>query len=133
MKIAVLIARILLGLIFVFFGLNAFFNFLHAPMPTGVAGQFIGALYTSHFYVVPFGFQLIGGLLLAQHPDVITVVDEAYVPLALVILAPILVNILTFHLTMAPGILPGLVCTVLWFIVFAGHRASFVGILNPNG
>jgi uncharacterized membrane protein YphA (DoxX/SURF4 family) len=124
MKIAVLIARILLGLIFVFFGLNAFFNFLHAPMPTGLAGQFIGALYASHFYVVPFGFQLIGGLLL---------LSGRFVSLALVILAPILVNILTFHLTMAPGILPGLVCTVLWFIVFAGHRTSFAGILNPNG
>jgi uncharacterized membrane protein YphA (DoxX/SURF4 family) len=124
MKIAVLIARILLGLIFVFFGLNAFFNFLHAPMPTGIAGQFIGALYTSHFYVVPFGFQLIGGLLL---------LIGRFIPLALVILAPILVNILTFHLTMAPGILPGLVCTVLWFIIFAGHRSSFAGILNPNG
>jgi putative oxidoreductase len=124
MKIAVLIARILLGLIFVFFGLNAFFNFLHAPMPTGVAGQFIGALYTSHFYVVPFGFQIIGGLLL---------LSGRFIPLALVILAPILVNILTFHLTMAAGILPGLVCTVLWFIVFAGHRNSFAAILNPNG
>jgi putative oxidoreductase len=124
MKIAVLIARILLGLIFVFFGLNAFFNFLHAPMPTGLAGQFIGALYTSHFYVVPFGFQLIGGLLL---------LSGRFIPLALVILAPILVNILTFHLTMAPGILPGLVCTVLWFIIFAGHRSSFAGILNAKG
>ena len=124
MKIAVLIARILLGLIFVFFGLNAFFNFLHAPMPTGLAGQFIGALYTSHFYVVPFGFQLIGGLLL---------LSGRFIPLALVILAPILVNILTFHLTMAPGILPGLVCTVLWFIIFAGHRSSFAGILSAKG
>jgi hypothetical protein len=74
--------------------------------------------------VVPFGFQIIGGLLL---------LSGRFIPLALVILAPILVNILTFHLTMAPGILPGLVCTVLWFIVFAGHRNSFAAILNPNG
>ena len=124
MKIAVLIARILLGLIMVFFGLNAFFNFLHAPIPPGVPGQFIGAMYISHFYVVPFGFQIIGGLLL---------LSGRFIALALVIVAPILVNILTFHLTMAPGILPGLVCTLLWFIVFAGHRSSFAGILNPNG
>jgi uncharacterized membrane protein YphA (DoxX/SURF4 family) len=124
MKIAVLIARILLGLTFVFFGLNAFFNFLHAPMPTGLAGQFMGALFVSHFYVVPFGFQIIGGLLL---------LIGRYVSLALVILAPILVNILTFHLTLLPGILPGLVCTVLWFVVFAGHRSSFTGILSANG
>jgi putative oxidoreductase len=124
MKIAVLVARILLGLIFVFFGLNAFFNFLHAPMPTGVAGQFTGALFVSHFYVVPFGFQILGGLLL---------LSGRFIPLGLVILAPILVNILTFHLTMAPGILPGLVCTVLWLIVFAGHRSAFAGILSANG
>jgi putative oxidoreductase len=124
MKIAVLIARILLGLIFVFFGLNAFFNFLHAPMPTGLAGQFMGALFMSHFFVVPFGFQVLGGLLL---------LSGRFIPLALVILAPILVNILTFHLTMAPGIMPGLVCTILWFIVFAGHRSSFAGILDPKG
>jgi putative oxidoreductase len=124
MKIAVLIARILLGLVFVFFGLNAFFNFLHAPMPPGLAGQFTGALFASHFYVVPFGFQILGGLLMLV---------GRYVSLGLVILAPILVNILTFHLTMAPGILPGLVCTLLWFVVFAGHRESFRGILSANG
>jgi putative oxidoreductase len=124
MKVAVLIARILLGLVFVFFGLNAFFNFLHAPMPPGLAGQFTGALFASHFYVVPFGFQILGGLLMLV---------GRYVSLGLVILAPILVNILTFHLTMAPGILPGLVCTLLWFVVFAGHRESFRGILNANG
>jgi putative oxidoreductase len=124
MKIAVLIARILLGLVFVFFGLNAFFNFLHAPMPPGLAGQFTGALFASHFYVVPFGFQILGGLLMLV---------GRYVPLGLVILAPILVNILTFHLTMAPGILPGLVCTLLWFVVFAAHRESFRGILSANG
>ena len=124
MKVAVLIARILLGLVFVFFGLNAFFNFLHAPMPPGLAGQFTGALFASHFYVVPFGFQILGGLLMLV---------GRYVSLGLVILAPILVNILTFHLTMAPGILPGLVCTLLWFVVFAGHRESFRGILSANG
>jgi putative oxidoreductase len=124
MKVAVLIARILLGLVFVFFGLNGFFNFLHAPMPTGLAGQLMGALFMSHFYVVIFGFQILGGLLMLV---------GRYVSLGLVILAPILVNILTYHLTMAPGILPGLVCTLLWFVVFAGHRSSFAGILSANG
>jgi hypothetical protein len=34
---------------------------------------------------------------------------------------------------MAPGIVPGLVCTLLWIIVFAGHRSSFAGILSANG
>ena len=53
MKILVLIARLLLGLIFVVFGLNGFLNFLSmGPMPTGLAGQFIGALVLSHYFWV---------------------------------------------------------------------------------
>jgi putative oxidoreductase len=38
MKIAVVIARILMGVVFVFFGLNGFLQFLKAPLPTGLAG-----------------------------------------------------------------------------------------------
>jgi putative oxidoreductase len=125
MKIAVLIARILLGLIFVFFGLNGLFNFLHAPMPTGVAGQFIGALFVSHYVLVVAALQVIGGLLM---------LIGRYIPLGLVILGAILVNILLFHITMAPaGIGPGIVCTILWFIIFAGHRSAFAGVLSANG
>ena len=53
MKIAILIARLLLGLIAVVFGLNGFLNFLNmGPMPTGLAGQFMGALFLSHYYWV---------------------------------------------------------------------------------
>jgi putative oxidoreductase len=124
MKIAVLIARILLGLIFVFFGLNGFLHFLPAKLPTGVAGQFLGALFASHYLLAIAGFQVIGGALL---------LSGRYIALGLTILGPILVNILLFHLTMAPGIFLGLIATVLWFIVFAGHRSSFAGILSANG
>jgi uncharacterized membrane protein YphA (DoxX/SURF4 family) len=121
MKIAVLIARILLGLIFVFFGLNAFFHFLPSPPPPGVAGQFVGAVFVSHYYVTIFVLQVIGGALL---------LSGRYVPLALTILAPIIVNILNFHITMAPASIgPGLVVTVLWIIVFIGFRRAFDGIL----
>ena len=74
---------------------------------------------------VPEPSTLIGGALL---------LIGRYIPLGLVILAPIIVNILIFHITMAPaGIVPGLVATILWFIVFAGHRSSFAGILSANG
>ena len=52
MKIAALIARILLGLVFVVFGLNGFLNFMKGPLPSGVAGQFLGALMQSHFVLV---------------------------------------------------------------------------------
>ena len=125
MKVAVLIARILLGLIFVVFGLNAFLHFLPSTPPPGAAGQFAGLLFTTHYYIVVFALQFIGGVLLLV---------GRYVPLGLVILAPIIVNILLFHIHMNPsGIGPGLVATILWFIVFAAHRESFRGILSANG
>jgi uncharacterized membrane protein YphA (DoxX/SURF4 family) len=120
MKIAVLIARILLGLIFVLFGANGFLQFLHMPPPTGLPAQFLGALFVSHYYVVVFALQFIGGVLLLA---------GRYIPLALIILGPILVNILLFHSTMAPAGLPlALLTTILWFIVFAGVRKAFAGV-----
>jgi putative oxidoreductase len=121
MKVAVLIARILLGLIFVVFGLNGFLHFIPAQPIPGLAGQFVGVVFASHYYVTIFALQFIGGALL---------LSGRYIPLALTILAPIIVNILNFHITMAPaGIGPGLVATVLWIIVFAGVRRAFDGIL----
>lgn len=120
MKIAVLIARILLGLIFVVFGLNGFLHFIPSTPPPGAAGQFAGLLFTTHYYVVIFALQFIGGVLLLA---------GRYVPLALVILGPIIVNILLFHATMAPaGIGPGLLTAVLWIIVFIGVRRAFDGV-----
>jgi uncharacterized membrane protein YphA (DoxX/SURF4 family) len=120
MKIAVLVARILLGLIFVFFGLNGFLHFLPSPPPPGVAGQFIGAVFVSHYYVAIFALQVIGGVLLLAN---------RYVPLALIILAAIILNILNFHITMAPASIgPGLLAAVLWIIVFIGVRRAFDGV-----
>src|ERR1700733_10334638 len=120
MKVAVLIARILLGLEFVLFGLNGFLQFLHMPPPTGVALQFVGALFVSKYYVVVFALQAIGGLML---------LSGRYIPLALIILGPILFNILLFHSTMAPEGLPvALITFVLWLIVFWGVRGAFAGI-----
>jgi putative oxidoreductase len=53
------IARYLAGVIFLVFGLNGFLNFIPLPPPGGVAGQFMGALYTSHYLWVIFAFQII--------------------------------------------------------------------------
>lgn len=64
MKYVVTISRVLLGLIFVVFGLNGFLHFIPSPQYQGVAGQFIGAIFTSHFYIVVFLTQIFGGLLL---------------------------------------------------------------------
>ena len=120
MKIAALIARVLLGLLFLVFGLNGFFQFLHMPPPTGLAAQYFGVLFVSHYLVLVFLLQVVGGALLLAN---------RYVPLALILLGPVLVNILIFHSLMAPEGLPlALVATVLWLIVFASVRKAFAGV-----
>src|SRR5256884_9559014 len=58
------IARYLLGLIFLTFGLNGFLHFIPMPPPTGVAAQFFGALFVSRFYVVIFLLQIMPAVLL---------------------------------------------------------------------
>src|SRR5438067_8940040 len=117
MKITNVIARFLLGLIFLTFGLNGFLHFLPAPLPSGTAENFIGALFVSHYLVVVFLLQIIPAVLLLLN---------RYVPLALTLLAPIIVNIVLFHLLMAPGGLPlAMIVTVLWIVVVLGVRSSF--------
>ena len=61
MKIASVIARYLLGLIFLVFGLNGFLHFIPMPPPKGLAAQFGGAIFASHYWVVIFGLQVLGG------------------------------------------------------------------------
>jgi uncharacterized membrane protein YphA (DoxX/SURF4 family) len=121
MKIVVLIARPLLGLIFVVFGLNGFLNFLDmGPLPSGLAGQFIGALALSHYFWVVAALQVIGGALLLVN---------RYVPLGLVLLGPVIVNIILYHVFLNPaGMLMAVVVAILWLIVFYAHRQYFSGI-----
>ncbi len=122
MKIASLIARYLLGLMFTVFGLNGFLNFIHQPPPPNpLAIQFFVATGASHFAAFFFAAQLIAGLLLLA---------DFFVPLALTVLAAELYNILAFHLTLAPAsIAPALVACVLWILVFLQYRASFKDVL----
>jgi putative oxidoreductase len=121
MKILTLIARLLLGLISVVFGLNGFLNFLNmGPMPSGLAGQFIGALALSHYFWVVAGLQVAGGALLLVN---------RYVPLGLVLLGPVIVNIILYHVFLNPtGIVMAIVVAILWFIVFYAQRQYFSGI-----
>ena len=121
MKIVTLIARLLLGLISVVFGLNGFLNFLNmGPLPSGLAGQFIIALAASHYFWVVAGLQVVGGVLL---------LINRFVPLALVLLGPVIVNILLYHGFLNPsGAQLAILVTILWFIVFYGHRQYFSGI-----
>jgi putative oxidoreductase len=124
MKIITVIARFLLGLIFLVFGLNGFLHFIPSSPPSGTAGQFVGALFVSNYLVVVFLLQLISAVLL---------LTNRYVPLALTLLAPIIVNILLFHALMAPsGLSLALVVTVLWIFVFLSVRSSFGGLFQPR-
>jgi len=121
MKIATLVARILLGLLFLVFGLNGFLHFIPVAPPAGLAGQYMGALFLSHYLVAVFLLQTIGGALLLAN---------RFVPLALVLLGPVLVNILLFHALMAPEGLPmALFATVLWALLFYAARRAFAGVL----
>jgi putative oxidoreductase len=124
MKITVVIARFLLSLIFLTFGLNGFLHFLPASLPSGTAGQFVGALFISHYLVVVFLLQLVAAALL---------LINRYVPLALTLLAPIIVNILLFHTLMAPsGLALAIVVTVLWIVVFLSVRSAFTGLFQQR-
>src|SRR5271169_1287608 len=97
MRIASVIAQYLTGVIFLVMGLNGFLNFIPLPPPAGIAAQFMGALYVSHYLWVIFASQVIAGVLLLVN---------RYVPLAVAVLAPVIVNILVFHALMAPSGLP---------------------------
>ncbi len=123
MKIAVLISRILLGLAFFAAGLM---NILHlAKPPAGPADDattFTMLLMTHNYMTVVALLMLIGGLLLLV---------GRFVPLGLVILGPILVNILLFHITFMPkGIVPGLVLTLLELFLIWVYRLSFRGLFD---
>jgi putative oxidoreductase len=121
MKIAVLIARILLGLIFVCFGANGLHPFLPmGPMPTGLAGQFFVVFSQSHWVMFVAGAQFLGGALLLVN---------RYVPLALALLGPVIVNIILYHALLSPvGAQFAVVVTILWIFLFYHYRRYFSGL-----
>jgi putative oxidoreductase len=124
MKILTIIARVLLGLIFVFFGSNGLLHFLPMPpLPQGVTGEFLHSFFASGYVYVISAFQLIAGLLL---------LIGKFVPLGLTILGAIIVNIWAFHLLMAPaGLPPAVVVTILELFLVWSYRDRFAGILRP--
>jgi uncharacterized membrane protein YphA (DoxX/SURF4 family) len=125
MRIFTIIARVLLGLVFVVFGSNAFLHFLPMPpLPQGVTGEYLHAFFASGYVYVIGGFQVVGGLLL---------LIGRFVPLGLTILCAIIVNIWAFHLLMAPepaGLVPAIVVTVLELFLVWRYRDAFTGILR---
>ena len=120
MKIAAAISRYILGILFTIFGLNGFLHFLPAGnMPT-LATQYVTVLAASHYTIPVFAVQLACGILF---------LINRYIPLALTLIGPVIVNILIFHILMLPiGIFPGLIASICWFILFAKHYPAFAGI-----
>ena len=124
MKYAIIIARILLGLVFVVFGSNAFLHFLPMPPPPqGDAGAFISALmHTGYLYVVAT-LQILGGLCL---------LSGRFVPLGLTLLGPVIFNILCFHIFLDPsGMLIAIVISILALFLLWAYRDKFPAIFNP--
>ena len=124
MRTAYVIARYVAGVIFLVFGLNGYLNFIPPPPPGGIAGQVMGALYASHYLWVIFAFQVIAAMLLLVN---------RYVPLALAMLAPVIVNILVFHFWMTPSGLPSaLFVAVLWALIFVNVRPPFARLFQSR-
>jgi putative oxidoreductase len=122
MKIATIIVRLLYGLAFTVFGLNFFFNFIPAPPPTGLAGDYFKVLAASHYLYVIGAMQLLSGLLL---------LIGKFVPLALTILAAMIFNILWIHILMDPSGLPmALVFAAIELFLIWSYRDRFAGILS---
>jgi len=123
MKIAATLARLLLGLIFVVFGSNAFLHFIPMPPPHGLAGDFTRALFVSHYFYVVAILQIAGGILCLA---------GRFVPLGLTLLGPVIVNILLFHIFLERAGLPmAVTVSVLALVVILDRRSSFAGLLKP--
>jgi uncharacterized membrane protein YphA (DoxX/SURF4 family) len=123
MKIATIIVRSLLGVMFIVFGLNIFFNFMPLPTPPeGPARNFRIALVVSHYFYVVGALQVVGGgLLLAGR----------FVPLALTLLGPVIVNILCVHVFLEPSGLPmAIVVSALTLFLLWGYREHFAGLVQ---
>ena len=126
MKIAAMVARYLLGLVFTVFGLNGFLHFIpQPPFPAGSAAEhFFVATGPTGFMAFVFAVQLACGLAFLA---------GLYVPLTLVVIAPVIVNILLFHATMAPaGLPPGVIVLALWIVAAIRYRAAFTPLFRPT-
>ena len=124
-RFAPTVTRSLLGLIFFIFALNGFLHFIPQPPVPAAAGAFAGALAaTGYMWTLINGVEVIAGALLLAN---------RFVPLALALLAPSVVNIVLFHAMLAPGGL-GIALFVLVLEVFTAwsHRAAYASMLQAR-
>src|SRR5205807_5331466 len=125
MKYLIVIIRVLLGLVFLFFGSNAFFKFMGPPPEMhGQAGAFMTALMSSGYMYVIAVVQILGGLCL--------LLGARFVPLGLTLLGPVIVNIILFHIFLLPqGVGIGIVDAVLALFLLWIYRFKFPAIFQP--
>jgi putative oxidoreductase len=122
MKIATIIARSLLGLVFVVFGSNTFLHFFKMPPMSGPSGDFITAMYSTGYLYVVGACQVLGGLIL---------LSGRFTPLGLILLGPVIVNILCFHIFMNHQGLPlALVVAALALFLLCRNRSAFASLLT---
>jgi putative oxidoreductase len=124
MKYAIIIARVLLGLVFVVFGSNAFLHFIPMPPMQGQAGAFIGALISSGYIYVIAVLQVVGGLLL--------LIGARFVSLGLTLLGPVIVNIMLYHIFLDPsGLAMACLIFILALFLLWVYRYRFPAIFQP--
>jgi putative oxidoreductase len=127
MKFAVIGARVLLGLIFVVFGLHGFFQFSFIPAPemNEAAGSFMGALVgTGYFMVAVKLVELVSGLM---------ILTGRFLPLGLILLAPVSVSILLFHTFLdQAGLGMAIFLVAMQLFLAWSYRDSFSGVLQAN-
>jgi hypothetical protein len=118
-------SRVLLGFVFFVFGLNGFLHFLPQPPVTEGAGAFMGALAaTGYMFPLIKGVEVVGGAML---------LSNRFVPLALAIIAPNVVNIVLFHAVLAPGGLPvALFVLALELFTAWSYRDAFAPMLRAR-
>jgi len=122
MNKAILVARILLGALFAFSGLNSILHFISPAPPPGDAGIYMGILLNHHIFNFIGLLMLVAGILLLV---------GRFVPLALVLLGPILVNILLFHIFIEPrGLVAGCIAAAVEVFLIFAYRKSFRGLFD---
>ena len=124
MKYAIIIVRVLLGLMFAVLGSNAFLHFIKMPTLQGDAAAFMGALINSG-YIYPIAIlQILGGLLL--------LLGGRFVPLGLTLLGPVIVNIVLYHIFIEPeGLVMACSISILSLFLLWVYRAKFPAIFQP--
>jgi len=124
MKYAIIIARVLLGLIFAVFGSNGFLHFIPMPPMQGQPGAFIGALVSSGYIYAIATLQVLGGLLL--------LIGGRFVPLGLTLLGPVIVNIVLYHIFLDTSGLPmAIIISILALFLLWIYRYKFPAIFQP--